>query len=174
MEPIGVLVVSVLLAVSPSRAACPAASWAAQPVLTQELSTLRHARAIDDMKQVPSEIRTGTFLRPAGWLAPEDWDIANPGQPFRSTDMVDPQHFLPYRRLVFAVCGNDFCFLAYDSGGIVEEEHLVAFKRMAGGEWMLVWHGVRQAVVDHDTFTRLFGDFRSGQIETLNPCQYSL
>jgi|SRR5688500_769907 hypothetical protein len=53
-------------------------------------------------------------------------DIAEPGAPFRATDVVlDPK--LPPRRLVNAACSTDHCVVYYERGGIAHTWQVVIF-----------------------------------------------
>jgi hypothetical protein len=53
-------------------------------------------------------------------------DIAEPGAPFRATDVVvDPQ--LPIRRLVAAGCSADHCLVYYERGGIAHTWQVALF-----------------------------------------------
>jgi hypothetical protein len=53
-------------------------------------------------------------------------DIAEPGAPFQSTDVVVTP-MLPFRRLSKAWCANDHCFVYYERGGIAHTWHAALF-----------------------------------------------
>jgi hypothetical protein len=53
-------------------------------------------------------------------------DIAEPGEPFRATDVVvDPK--LPVRRLRLAACSMEYCIVYYERGGIAHTWHAAVF-----------------------------------------------
>lgn len=66
-------------------------------------------------------------------------DIAEPGDPFRATDVVsDPN--LPTRRLISAACSMDHCIVYYERGGIAHTRH-VAVLHWTPEETRLEWGG---------------------------------
>ena len=56
--------------------------------------------------------------------------IADPGQPFNATDVVDPK--LPMRRLVVAAVSENYCIVTYWQGGIALRLETRIFKLSAG------------------------------------------
>ena len=67
-------------------------------------------------------------------------DIAEPGAPFQSTDvLVTPR--LPIRRMIAAGCSNDHhCLLYYERGGIAHTRHAMLF-RWTPDETRFEWGG---------------------------------
>jgi hypothetical protein len=53
-------------------------------------------------------------------------DIAEPGAPYRTTDVVFELK-LPVRRLVTAACSTDHCVVYYERGGIAHTWHVAIF-----------------------------------------------
>jgi len=65
-----------------------------------------------------------TFWRAYGRTS-EDRRIADPGEPFQSTDFVSKQR-LPWRRLLFGGRSQRVAYLYYEKGGIALTRHLFA------------------------------------------------
>jgi hypothetical protein len=74
------------------------------------LSTVTHS----DQGQMFSEVKRTGFL-PKAVLDQFKGGIADPGQPFNSTDVLDPK--LPIRLLVVAGVSKQYCIVSYWQGG---------------------------------------------------------
>ena len=59
-------------------------------------------------------------VRHAGWLPSAVLDkfgeVADPGQPFNTTDSIDPR--LPMRQLILAAVSERYCIVSYSEGGM--------------------------------------------------------
>ena len=62
--------------------------------------------------------------------------IANPGQPFNATDVVDPR--LPMRQLVVAAVSEKYCVVTYWQGGIALRMETMVFE-LAEGRVKRMW-----------------------------------
>jgi hypothetical protein len=63
--------------------------------------------------------------------------MANPGEEFQVTDVVEKEG-LPSRRLIVAGISTDHCFLHYEMGGIGHAYYIVLF-RLKEGKARFVW-----------------------------------
>lgn len=69
--------------------------------------------------------------------------LANPGQEYQATDVVNPRKpRLPWRRLVFAGRCGDKWFIHYERGGIGHYYALVLLSADGGNRPQLLWGGV--------------------------------
>jgi hypothetical protein len=59
-------------------------------------------------------------------------ELADPGTPFQSTDVVRTPR-LPWRRLVAAGCAEDHCLVYYEKGGIAHVFYALVFRTLKGG-----------------------------------------
>jgi hypothetical protein len=79
-------------------------------------------KKITSIKELPPGVRDG--LRKL--FDSETLDLAEPGAPFQSTDViVTPK--LPGRRLVAAGCTSEYCLVFYERGGIAHSFHVALF-----------------------------------------------
>ena len=62
--------------------------------------------------------------------------MADPGQPFNSTDVVDPQ--LPRTQLIAAAVSKQYCIVTYWQGGIVLSLQTTIFE-LSGGSARIIW-----------------------------------
>jgi hypothetical protein len=77
---------------------------------------------VTSVRGLPLGVRDGLQkLFGSAWL-----DIAEPGAPFRATDVVVDAR-LPTRRLVTAGCSIDHCLIYYERGGIAHTWHVALF-----------------------------------------------
>ncbi|HEY2568321.1 MAG TPA: hypothetical protein VGI25_03285 [Candidatus Udaeobacter sp.] len=78
--------------------------------------------------------------------------IADPGQNWNSTDVVtDPT--LPWKRLIWAAVGNDYCVVHYERGGIDHSFHILVAKLTKNDpKPTVVWHAVGHKLNDYSAF----------------------
>jgi mono/diheme cytochrome c family protein len=69
-----------------------------------------------------------------------DFKMANPGEKFQVTDVID-EPGLPIRRLIFAGISKDRYFIHYEKGGIAHTFHLAVFDVSADGKVSFLWGG---------------------------------
>ena len=70
----------------------------------------------------------------------EHFLLANPGEKYQVTDVID-EPGLPFRRLVFAgACGTDW-FIHYEHGGIGHSYAVMVLRVRPGGRTDFVWGG---------------------------------
>jgi hypothetical protein len=79
-------------------------------------------QAVTSVRGLPLGVRERMTTMFGGTL-----DIAEPGTPFQSTDvLVTPR--LPFRRMISAACSNDFyCLVYYERGGIAQTRYVLLF-----------------------------------------------
>jgi hypothetical protein len=79
-------------------------------------------QAVTSVRGLPLGVRERMTTMFGGTL-----DIAEPGTPFQSTDLlVTPR--LPIRRMVAAACSNDFyCLVYYERGGLAQTRYVLVF-----------------------------------------------
>ena len=68
---------------------------------------------------------------------PED-GMADAGQPFQRTDVLDSPKPLPFRRLVFAALSEGYCLVYNEYGGFGEGTN-VSLYRLSAGQATLEW-----------------------------------
>jgi len=69
--------------------------------------------------------------------------LANPGQEYQATDVVNPKKpRLPWRRLIFAGRCGDKWFIHYERGGIGHSYAIVLLSDDGGNRPRLLWGGV--------------------------------
>jgi hypothetical protein len=90
-------------------------------------------QAVTSVRGLPLGVRERMTTMFGGTL-----DIAEPGTPFQSTDvLVTPR--LPIRRMVSAACSNEFyCLVYYEKGGIAHTWNVLVFHWSPDGtrfEW---------------------------------------
>jgi hypothetical protein len=88
-----------------------------------------HPPALLRVADLPAAV-LDEFWRSYGALDP-DHRIADPGQRFQETDVVQDE--LPWRRLIVAAASPRAAFLAYEKGGRAKTRHLFAVC-LAGGK----------------------------------------
>ena len=132
-----------LMSITPALAALTGAALDPPASLTEELHTLHEIRRVE---KLPLVIQRGMFAGAnGGKSASEDWKLAEPGGPWRATDIViDPK--LPSRRLLFAACNLRFCILHYEHGGIGENERILGLLK-TGKNYKVIWDVVGFQVV---------------------------
>jgi hypothetical protein len=85
--------------------------------------------------QVFSEVKRASLL-PKAVLDHFEHGIADPGQPFNTTDAGDPK--LPRNLLVVAAVSKQYCIVTYWQGGIVIEFQTSIFE-LSEGKAKLIW-----------------------------------
>jgi hypothetical protein len=69
--------------------------------------------------------------------------LANPGQDYQATDVVNPKKpQLPWRRLIFAGRSGDKWFIHYERGGIGHYYAIVLLSAEVGNRPQFLWGGV--------------------------------
>jgi hypothetical protein len=71
-------------------------------------------------------------------LAHPPLDLADPGAPFQSTDVIVTRG-LPGRRLVAAFASDNYWIMHYEAGGIAHTYHVAVFA-VEGKHARFVWH----------------------------------
>jgi mono/diheme cytochrome c family protein len=66
-----------------------------------------------------------------------DFKMANPGEKYQETDVVEPG--LPDRRLIFAGVSKGRCFIHYEKGGWGHNFHIVVFDVDPAGKVSFLW-----------------------------------
>jgi hypothetical protein len=100
----------------------PAASGALSGALRTHLQTEPFA-IVTSIRGLPLGVRD-QLLKLWGT---QTLDIAEPGTPFQSTDVIGTPR-LPIRRMIAAGCSSDHhCLLYYERGGIAHTRHAVLF-----------------------------------------------
>jgi hypothetical protein len=95
-------------------------------------------------------------------------EMAEPGEPFRATDVIVPgEKKLPFRRLIFAGCSREKCFIHYERGGRGYGCHVVVFGIDSLGAATFIWAGAGfRAAAD---LTELRAKIRSGDFADDRP-----
>lgn len=89
-----------------------------------------------DVNQLPSELKL-EFARLSG---DKIFKMANPGEEYQSTDVID-RPGLPWRRLLFAGASEDNIFVLYEKGGRAHSYHVAVFHFGAEKKAKLLWFG---------------------------------
>ena len=86
---------------------------------------------VTTVERIPRAVLTCLFARAKpSWK--HDARLANPGERFNSTDIIDTRY--PMRRLVLAGVESRSWFVSYEHGGRGYHRHLVVFTR--SGDWV--------------------------------------
>jgi hypothetical protein len=96
--------------------------------------TLAAPTAVASIAQLPEQVQT--LLLEAG-------PVADPGGDFNATDLFDPEHPVPDRRLVSGQAGAACIVLTLEKGGRGYAHMLLEFRR-TGGRWLLAGQVLQQ------------------------------
>lgn len=89
-----------------------------------------------EVDRLPDGLKSA-FSRLAG---EHDFKMANPGEKYQATDVVD-EAGLPFRRLLFAGISSDKYFIHYEKGGYAPSNYVVVFGVDPGGKVRFLWGG---------------------------------
>ncbi len=132
-----------------------ACSLLAIPVLAEETKLPPEARkALQQTARFHAITKVADL--PAGVRALVDEDpknIANPGEDWQVTDVVDPGKPLPGKHLAWAATDGDYTIVHYETGGIAHLFHtLVAKGGQKGGKAEEVWKNMGLRSTDLPSF----------------------
>jgi hypothetical protein len=100
------------------------------------------------------EVHSTKDLPPAlvALCADDKGKLADPGQNWNATDAVtDPT--LPWKRLIWAAVGGDYCVVHYERGGIDHSFHILVAKLPKGdAKPKVIWSGVGSPLKDYAAF----------------------
>ena len=95
-----------------------------------------NCQAIYTTADLPERLKTAF----TGITKQREFGLANPGDPYQATDVIeDPK--LPVRRLIFAGKCGDFWFIHYEQGGRGHSFAVVFFGENPRGDLSFVWGG---------------------------------
>lgn len=129
-------------------AAAPAGGDAGHvpPAVTGERYTFE-----TDPARLPPWVRTAL----ARELGQDTLDMAAAGRPFAATDVVDPGHPLPGRRLIQAAVGERYAVVHYETGGVAHTFSVVVLGREAAAH---LWSGSVRGALDRPAFQAAIKD----------------
>ena len=94
---------------------------------------------VKDTEAIPANVRQSF----AEITREPSFALANPGQEYQATDVVNPKKpRLPWRRLIFAGRGGDKWFIHYERGGIGHYYAIVLLSADGGNRPQFLWGGV--------------------------------
>ena len=117
--------------------------WATAQTYHNQLSAAAKEHILDD----PFTVVSGTEAIPPNVkqafstvTGESSFELANPGQKYRATDIVDDRKF-PLRRLIFAGVKADKWFIHYERGGRGHGYYVLVFKVDPEGRIQFLWGG---------------------------------
>jgi len=114
----------------------------------------RLVRSTEEMPQVLKQPFASATGQP-------QFALANPGQKYQVTDVID-EPGLPRRRLLFAGESSKSWFIHYECGGLGHSYAVLVFRKTAGGGTQFFWGGAGERAKDlNDLRNKIAaGDFR--------------
>jgi hypothetical protein len=95
------------------------------------------------IKRTVAEIPATVQSALARLFVEPDFQMANPGEKYQATDVIESGPPLPWRRLVFAGVSKDRCFVHYERGGWGHSYYVAVFQLPRGNETSArpIWAG---------------------------------
>ena len=127
------------------------AAAAAQKVPAKDLAVLRqdaHFHGLATTKDLPAEI-VALCVGPQGRLA-------EPGAKWQVTDVISEPN-LPGYRLIWAVAGDDYYVVHYESGGYAHTYKVLVARAPKGKKATAVWRGYGRALENYKDFLEALG-----------------
>jgi hypothetical protein len=137
----GSALAALLLAIVEICLACKARKAQQEHSIEENTATINLSAVTNSSEnEVFNQVKQASRLPSA--VLDELGEIADPGQPFNTTDVVDPS--LPMRQLIVAAVSEKHCIVSYWEGGIVFKFETTVFELSEGRvkrEWVSIGGG---------------------------------